>query len=79
VLGAVSGTLACLTALEAIKLITGLGEPLLGTLLTMDLARAEFAKRRTFHDPHCPMCGSLSLNLREMVEAGLVVVGKGAS
>ncbi|NJM97147.1 MAG: HesA/MoeB/ThiF family protein [Phormidesmis sp. RL_2_1] len=57
VLGAVSGTLACLAALEAIKLITGLGEPLLGQLLTMDLARAEFAKRRPYHDPNCPVCG----------------------
>jgi len=57
VLGAVSGTLACLTALEAIKLITGLGEPLTGQLLTMDLARADFAKRRPYHDPHCPTCG----------------------
>jgi molybdopterin-synthase adenylyltransferase len=57
VLGAVSGTLACLAALEAIKVITGLGEPLLGQLLTMDLARAEFAKRRAYHDPHCPVCG----------------------
>ncbi|MDB9525424.1 HesA/MoeB/ThiF family protein [Oscillatoria sp. CS-180] len=57
VLGAVSGTLACLAALEAIKLITGLGDPLLGQLLTMDLARAEFAKRRTYHDPDCAVCG----------------------
>lgn len=57
VLGAVSGTLACLAALEAIKLITGLGEPLLGQLLTMDLARAEFAKRRPYKDPDCPVCG----------------------
>lgn len=60
VLGAVSGTLACLTALEAIKLITGLGQPLLGQLLTMDLAHAEFAKRRPYHDPHCPVCGAIS-------------------
>ncbi|MEY2978549.1 MAG: HesA/MoeB/ThiF family protein [Prochlorotrichaceae cyanobacterium] len=59
VLGAVSGTLACLAALEAIKLITGLGEPLLGQLLTMDLARANFAKRRPYKDPHCPVCGKL--------------------
>ncbi|MEL6221520.1 MAG: HesA/MoeB/ThiF family protein [Cyanobacteria bacterium J06627_8] len=57
VLGAVSGTLACLAALEGVKLITGLGEPLLGKLLTMDLARAEFAKRRPYHDPDCPVCG----------------------
>lgn len=57
VLGAVSGTLACLAALEAIKVITSLGDPLLGQLLTMDLARAEFAKHRAYHDPHCPVCG----------------------
>ncbi|MEL7052375.1 MAG: HesA/MoeB/ThiF family protein [Cyanobacteria bacterium J06588_5] len=60
VLGAVSGTLACLAALEAIKLITGLGEPLLGQLLTMDLARAAFAKRHSYHDPSCRVCGSSS-------------------
>ncbi|MGK7913908.1 MAG: ThiF family adenylyltransferase [Synechococcus sp.] len=59
VLGAVSGTLACLAALEAIKLVTGLGDPLLGRLLTMDLARAEFAKRRPYKDPDCPVCGHL--------------------
>jgi len=60
VLGAVSGTLACLTALEAIKLITGLGTPLLSQLLTMDLSRTEFAKRRPYHDPNCPVCGEKS-------------------
>ena len=60
VLGAVSGTLACLAALEALKLITGLGDPLLGQLLTMDLARAEFAKRRPYHDPNCPVCSSVT-------------------
>lgn len=60
VLGAVSGTLACLTALEAIKLLTGLGTPLLSRLLTMDLNSMEFAKRRPYHDPNCPVCGHLS-------------------
>lgn len=60
VLGAVSGTLACLAALEAIKLMTGLGDPLLGQLLTMDLARTEFAKRRPYHDPNCPVCSQIS-------------------
>jgi len=58
VLGAVSGTLACLTALEAIKLITGFGTPLLSQLLTMDLNRLEFAKRRSYRDPDCPVCGN---------------------
>ena len=57
VLGAVSGTLACLSALEAIKLITGLGKPLLGYLLNMDLAQGEFKKLHLYKDPHCPTCG----------------------
>lgn len=60
VLGGVSGTLACLGALEGIKLITGLGEPLTGQLLTMDLGSATFAKRRPYHDPNCPVCGKLT-------------------
>ena len=55
-----SGTLACLTALEAIKLIAGFGEPLLNQLLTMDLNRAEFAKRRPYREPNCPVCGERS-------------------
>ncbi len=59
VLGAVSGTLACLTALEAIKVLTGLGQPLLCQLLTMDLARADFRKHRPYHDPNCPVCGAV--------------------
>lgn len=58
VLGAVSGTLACLTALEAIKLITGFDQPLVSQLLTMDLGRLEFAKRRVYRDPNCPVCGN---------------------
>jgi molybdopterin/thiamine biosynthesis adenylyltransferase len=63
VLGAVSGTLACLTALEAIKLLTGFGQPLFNQLLTMDLGRAEFAKRRPYHDPNCPVCSERSPEL----------------
>jgi molybdopterin-synthase adenylyltransferase len=58
VLGAVPGTLACLAALEAIKLITGFGTPLLSQLMTMDLSRMEFAKRRSHRDPNCPVCGN---------------------
>lgn len=58
VLGAVSGTLACLTALEAIKVITGVGDPLFSQLFTMDLGTMNFAKRRSYHDPNCPVCGS---------------------
>jgi molybdopterin/thiamine biosynthesis adenylyltransferase len=62
VLGAVSGTLACLAALEAIKVITGLGKPLSGYLLNMDLANSEFKKLHLYKDPHCPVCGSSVTN-----------------
>ena len=58
VLGAVSGTLACMSALEAIKLITGLGKPLLGQLLNMDLANVEFHKLHLYKDPDCLVCGN---------------------
>lgn len=58
VLGAVSGTLACLAALEAVKLITGFERPLLSQLLTMDLGRLQFAKHKAYRDPHCPVCGN---------------------
>lgn len=57
VLGAVSGTLACITALEAIKTLTDCDRPLLSQLLTMNLSRMDFAKYRTYHDPNCPVCG----------------------
>lgn len=42
VLGAVSGTVACLAATEAVKLIVGLGEPLKNRLLQMDLRTMRF-------------------------------------
>ncbi|MBN3946769.1 MAG: HesA/MoeB/ThiF family protein [Nostoc sp. NMS7] len=60
VIGAVSGTLACLSALEVIKLITKFSQPLLSQLLTIDLMRMEFTKRNSYHDPLCLVCGSSS-------------------
>ncbi|MGB3513736.1 MAG: HesA/MoeB/ThiF family protein [Microcoleaceae cyanobacterium] len=67
VLGVVSGTLACLAASEAIKLITGFSKPLLSQLLTMDLDAMEFAKRRPYHDPDCRVCGALTRELTASV------------
>lgn len=60
VLGAVSGTLACLTALEIIKLLGGFGEPLAGQMLNMDLMSLNFQKLRLYKEPECPVCGSQS-------------------
>jgi molybdopterin/thiamine biosynthesis adenylyltransferase len=57
VIGAVSGTAGCLGAVEVIKLITGLGEPLAGVLLVMDLGSMNFRRLRTARRPDCPECG----------------------
>jgi molybdopterin-synthase adenylyltransferase len=58
VFGAVAGTVACLAAMEVIKLITGVGETLCGSMLTMDLANMSFAKRKIHRNPNCLVCKS---------------------
>lgn len=57
VFGAVSGTVGCMGAMEAIKVLSGLGEPLLGRMLTFDLRDMTFRERRVARDPQCPVCG----------------------
>lgn len=56
VFGAVSGTVGCLAALEAIKVLTGLGEPLAGRLLACDLREMSFRVRPLARRPDCPVC-----------------------
>lgn len=56
VLGAVSGTVGCLAAIEAIKVVTGWGEPLDDRLLTLDLERMIFSTLPITRDPDCPVC-----------------------
>ena len=56
VFGAVSGAAGCLAAMEAIKVLTGLGEPLAGRLLTFDLRTFEFRAVQVVRDPNCPVC-----------------------
>lgn len=60
VLGAVSGTLGCLAAVEAIKVLTGIGAPLLGRLLYFDLSDMTFRKFRVTRRRECPVCGGRS-------------------
>ena len=57
VLGTVPGLFGTLQAHEALKLILGIGEPLIGALLTVDLLAMRFQKLRLPRDPHCPICG----------------------
>ena len=59
VFGAVSGTVACMGAVEAIKLISGIGDTLNGRLLRMDLRDMAFHTLRTSRRIDCQVCGSL--------------------
>jgi molybdopterin/thiamine biosynthesis adenylyltransferase len=56
VFGAVSGMVGCLGAMEVIKLASGLGEPLLGRMLTCDLRTMSFRTVRTARRPDCGVC-----------------------
>jgi molybdopterin/thiamine biosynthesis adenylyltransferase len=57
VFGAVAGTVGCLGAMEAIKLLAGLGEPLLGKMLLGDLRDMTFRRVAVRRNPRCPVCG----------------------
>jgi sulfur-carrier protein adenylyltransferase/sulfurtransferase len=56
VLGVLPGIIGSLQALEAIKLILGLGEPLVGRLLAYDALEVSFRSFKVRRDPHCPAC-----------------------
>jgi adenylyltransferase/sulfurtransferase len=71
VLGALCGVVGSLQALEAIKLIAGIGEPLRGRLLTYDALGQQFATLALARDPHCPLCGTTP-TLREINPARYV-------
>lgn len=57
VLGLLPGMIGMIQATEAAKLVLGIGEPLVGRLLTYDALAMEFRELRLARDPSCPMCG----------------------
>lgn len=61
VFGAVSGTVACLAAMEVIKLVADLGTPLLGRLWRMDLREMTSHILKIQRQPQCAACGSIQI------------------
>lgn len=57
VLGVLPGIIGVAQAIETIKLILGIGQPLIGRLLTFDALQMKFKELRTRRDPTCPLCG----------------------
>ncbi len=57
VLGVLPGVIGLLQATEVLKLLLGVGEPLVGVLLTYDALAMEFRRFRIERDPACAVCG----------------------
>ncbi len=63
VLGVLPGLVGTLQALEALKLVTGVGEPLVGRLLHIDGWKMKFREFSLRRDPHCARCSEGRRNL----------------
>jgi adenylyltransferase/sulfurtransferase len=57
VLGILPGLVGCIQATEAVKLILGKGEPLIGRLVLYDALSMKFREFKVRRNPKCPMCG----------------------
>lgn len=57
VLGILPGLIGCIQATEAVKLILGKGEPLIGRLVLYDALAMKFREFKVLRNPKCPICG----------------------
>jgi molybdopterin/thiamine biosynthesis adenylyltransferase/rhodanese-related sulfurtransferase len=67
VLGVLPGIVGSLQAVEAIKLLLGIGEPLVGRLLMVDALSMTFRQLKVRKDPACPLCGE-NPTIRELID-----------
>ena len=66
VLGVLPGIVGTIQATETLKLLLGIGEPLIGRLLLIDTLGARFRTMRLERDPACPACGTREI--RELID-----------
>ncbi len=57
VLGVLCASIGAIQTTEAIKLLTGIGDPLVGSLMVYDALEMTYRKVRIRKDPECPLCG----------------------
>jgi adenylyltransferase/sulfurtransferase len=67
VLGVLPGIVGSLQAAEAIKLILGIGTPLINRLMLLDVLRGQFRELELRRDPACPVCGE-NPAVRELID-----------
>ena len=65
VLGVMAGVMGLLQANEVIKLVAGVGEPLIGRLLLYDSLATRFTELKVNRDPDCPICGEHAAQVPE--------------
>jgi adenylyltransferase/sulfurtransferase len=58
VLGVLPGVIGVMQAIEAIKLIIGIGDPLIGRLVSFDALKMRFREFKIRKDANCPICGA---------------------
>ena len=58
VLGVLPGLIGTIQATEAIKLIVGIGDPLVGRLLLVETLGMQFRTMKVRKNPECPACGT---------------------
>jgi molybdopterin/thiamine biosynthesis adenylyltransferase/rhodanese-related sulfurtransferase len=76
VLGILPGVVGTIQATEAIKILLGQGEPLVGRLLTYDSLKMSFRTLKLRRDKTCPVCGE-SPTIREYIDyEGFCAVGR---
>ena len=56
-LGVLCASIGSIQVNEAIKLLTGIGDPLVGKLMIYDALEMEYRKLKVRKDPHCALCG----------------------
>lgn len=56
VLGVLPGIIGVMQAIEAVKLIVGIGEPLIGRMIAFDALKMRFREFKLRRDPKCPVC-----------------------
>jgi molybdopterin/thiamine biosynthesis adenylyltransferase/rhodanese-related sulfurtransferase len=67
VLGVLPGIIGTIQATEAVKLIMGIGEPLIGRFLIYDALRMKFRELKLKKDLECPVCGT-NPTVRELID-----------
>jgi sulfur-carrier protein adenylyltransferase/sulfurtransferase len=67
VLGILPGIIGVIQATEAIKLLIGQGEPLIGRLLLFDALKMKFRELKLRKNPDCPLCGE-NPTIRELID-----------